>query len=72
MMLNANSIYFIEWCDYHASKKGLDNVGDVTSALSNITFDKKPTQVLIQSDDTSVQSKFKRYPILQKGVVHSR
>lgn len=48
---------------YLASKKGLDIVGDVTTALSNATFDKKPTQqVLIQSEDTSVLSKFKDVP----------
>ncbi|MCI01097.1 glycerophosphoryl diester phosphodiesterase family protein, partial [Trifolium medium] len=48
---------------YLASKKGLDIVGAVTTALSNATFDKQTTQqVFIQSDDTSVLSKFKDIP----------
>lgn len=48
---------------YLASKKGLDIVGAVTTALSNATFDKQATQqVFIQSDDTSVLSKFKDIP----------
>ncbi|WJX91290.1 hypothetical protein P8452_73088 [Trifolium repens] len=48
---------------YLASKKGLDIVGAVTTALSNATFDKQSTQqVFIQSDDTSVLSKFKDIP----------
>lgn len=43
-----------------ASKKGLDIVGAVSTALSNATFDKQVTQqVLIQSDDSSVLSKYK-------------
>ncbi|KAK7849013.1 glycerophosphodiester phosphodiesterase gdpdl6 [Quercus suber] len=51
---------------YLASKKGLDIVGSVTTALSNATFDKQSTQsVLIQSDDTSVLSKFKSVPTYQ-------
>ncbi|KAK4257526.1 hypothetical protein QN277_007103 [Acacia crassicarpa] len=45
---------------YLASNKGLDIVGNVSTALSNATFDKQSTQeVMIQSDDTSVLSKFK-------------
>ncbi|CAL0307076.1 unnamed protein product [Lupinus luteus] len=48
---------------YLASKKGLDIVGVVSTALSNATFDKQSTQqVLIQSDDSSVLSKFKDIP----------
>ncbi|KAL5066231.1 hypothetical protein RYX36_027968 [Vicia faba] len=48
---------------YLASKKGLDIVGAVTTALNNATFDKQTTQqVFIQSDDTSVLSKFKDIP----------
>lgn len=48
---------------YLASKKGLDIVSAVSTALSNATFDKQATQqVLIQSDDTSVLSKFKDIP----------
>ncbi|XP_038881366.1 glycerophosphodiester phosphodiesterase GDPDL6-like [Benincasa hispida] len=45
---------------YLASKKGLDMVGTVSSALTNATFDKQSTQqVFIRSDDTSVLSFFK-------------
>lgn len=52
---------------YLASKKGLDIVGAVSTALSNATFDKQATQqVLIQSDDTSVLSKFKDIPSYKK------
>ncbi|KAL2929946.1 Glycerophosphodiester phosphodiesterase GDPDL7, partial [Bienertia sinuspersici] len=52
---------------YLASKKGLDIVGAVTKALSNATFDKQSTQqVMIQSDDTSVLSKFKEVPSYQR------
>ncbi|KAL0013559.1 hypothetical protein SO802_000628 [Lithocarpus litseifolius] len=52
---------------YLASKKGLDIVGSVTTALSNATFDKQSTQsVLIQSDDTSVLSKFKSVPTYKR------
>ncbi|RDX96288.1 Glycerophosphodiester phosphodiesterase GDPDL7, partial [Mucuna pruriens] len=48
---------------YLASKKGLDIVGVVTTALSNATFDKQATQqVLIQSDDSSVLTKYKDIP----------
>ncbi|KAF7806508.1 glycerophosphodiester phosphodiesterase GDPDL7-like [Senna tora] len=48
---------------YLASKKGLDIVGSVSNALSNATFDKQSTQqVMIQSDDTSVLSKYKDNP----------
>ncbi|XP_057988059.1 glycerophosphodiester phosphodiesterase GDPDL6 [Hevea brasiliensis] len=49
----------IENAAYLASKKGLDIVGAVSVALSNASFDKQSAQiVLIQSDDTSVLSKF--------------
>ncbi|XP_038698467.1 glycerophosphodiester phosphodiesterase GDPDL7 [Tripterygium wilfordii] len=52
---------------YLASHKGLDIVAVVTSALSNATFDKQSTQqVLIQSDDTSVLSKFKEDPTYKR------
>ncbi|KAF5469549.1 hypothetical protein F2P56_013613 [Juglans regia] len=52
---------------YLASKKGLDIVGAVNTALSNATFDKQSTQqVLIQSDDTSVLSKFKNVPTYKR------
>ncbi|KAH6817397.1 SHV3-like 5 [Perilla frutescens var. frutescens] len=45
---------------YLASKKSLDIVGTVSSALSNATFDKQSLQkVLIQSDDSSVLAQFK-------------
>ncbi|KAK7329963.1 hypothetical protein VNO77_24146 [Canavalia gladiata] len=48
---------------YLVSKKGFDLVDIVKTALSNATFDKQATQqVLIQSDDSSVLSKFKDVP----------
>ncbi|KAK7388347.1 hypothetical protein VNO78_23162 [Psophocarpus tetragonolobus] len=48
---------------YLASKKGVDIVGVVRTVLSNATVDKQSTQqVLIQSDDSSVLSKFKDIP----------
>ncbi|KAG1363936.1 putative Glycerophosphodiester phosphodiesterase GDPDL7 [Cocos nucifera] len=50
----------IENAPYLASKKGLDIVTAVSSALINASYDKQITQkVLIQSDDTSVLSMFK-------------
>ncbi|XP_008811209.2 glycerophosphodiester phosphodiesterase GDPDL7-like [Phoenix dactylifera] len=50
----------IENAPYLASKKGLDIVNAVSSALINAIYDKQTTQkVLIQSDDTSVLSMFK-------------
>ncbi|KAG1327148.1 putative glycerophosphodiester phosphodiesterase GDPDL4 [Cocos nucifera] len=50
----------IENAPYLASKKGLDIVNAVSSALTNASYDKQTTQkVLIQSDDTSVLSMFK-------------
>ncbi|XP_058725901.1 glycerophosphodiester phosphodiesterase GDPDL7-like [Vicia villosa] len=53
----------IENAAYLASNKGLDIVGTVSTALSNATFDKQATQqVLIQSDDSSVLSKYKDIP----------
>ncbi|KAH9608084.1 hypothetical protein KSS87_016525 [Heliosperma pusillum] len=52
---------------YLASKKGIDIVGAVTTALSNATFDQQSTQqVMIQSDDTSVLEKFKEIPSYQR------
>ncbi|XP_022728843.1 glycerophosphodiester phosphodiesterase GDPDL7-like [Durio zibethinus] len=52
---------------YLASKKGLGIVDSVTKALSNATFDKQQTQqVLIQSDDTSVLSKFQIVPAYKR------
>ncbi|XP_074281238.1 glycerophosphodiester phosphodiesterase GDPDL7-like [Silene latifolia] len=52
---------------YLASKKGLDIIGAVTTALSNATFDQQSTQqVMIQSDDTSVLAKFKEIPSYQR------
>ncbi|KAE9601739.1 putative glycerophosphodiester phosphodiesterase [Lupinus albus] len=52
---------------YLASKKGLDIVGVVSTALSNATFHKQSTQqVLIQSDDSSVLSKFKDIPAYKR------
>ncbi|KAE9604523.1 putative glycerophosphodiester phosphodiesterase [Lupinus albus] len=48
---------------YLASKKGLDIVCSVHSNLQNATFDEQATQqVLIQSDDSSVLSRFKDFP----------
>lgn len=48
---------------YLASQKGLDIVDAVSTALSNATFDKQAKQqVLIQSDDSSVLSRFKDIP----------
>jgi len=50
-------------CAYRASKKSLDIVDAVSTVLSNATFDKQAKQqVLIQSDDSSVLSKFKDIP----------
>lgn len=43
---------------YVASNKGLDIVGDVTTALRKLPLTRNP----IQSDDTSVLSKFKEIP----------
>ncbi|XVF89246.1 hypothetical protein PTKIN_Ptkin19aG0114700 [Pterospermum kingtungense] len=49
----------IENAAYLASKKGFDIVDTVTKALSNASFDKQQTQqVFIESDDSSVLSKF--------------
>ncbi|PON51630.1 Glycerophosphoryl diester phosphodiesterase [Trema orientale] len=57
----------IENAAYLASKQGLDIISTVTSALANATFDKQSTQqVLIQSDDTSVLSKFKDIPTYKR------
>ncbi|KAJ6857376.1 glycerophosphodiester phosphodiesterase GDPDL6-like [Populus alba x Populus x berolinensis] len=53
----------IENAAYLASQKGLDIVSAVNTAFGNATFGKQSTQkVLIQSDDTSVLSKFKNVP----------
>lgn len=55
-----------------ASKKGLGVVDAVTKALSNATFDEQSTQqVMIQSDDSSVLSKFNDVPAYKK-VLHIR
>ncbi|KAJ7979628.1 glycerophosphodiester phosphodiesterase GDPDL7 [Quillaja saponaria] len=52
---------------YLASKKGLDIVGAVNTALSNATLDKQSTQqIMIQSDDSSVLSKFKHVPTYKR------
>lgn len=60
----------IENAAYLASKLGLNVVDAVSTALSNATFDKQSTQqVLIQSDDTSVLSKFANVPTY-KRVLH--
>ncbi|XP_034699612.1 glycerophosphodiester phosphodiesterase GDPDL7-like [Vitis riparia] len=57
----------IENAAYLASKKGLSIIDAVTAALSNATFDKQSTQqVMIQSDDTSVLSKFKNVPAYKR------
>ncbi|EEF38842.1 glycerophosphoryl diester phosphodiesterase, putative [Ricinus communis] len=57
----------IENAAFLAAKKGLDIVTAVTTALSNATFDKQATQqVLIQSDDTSVLSKFLNIPAYKR------
>nr|XP_027071624.1 glycerophosphodiester phosphodiesterase GDPDL7-like [Coffea arabica] len=57
----------IENAAYLASNKGLDIVGAVTTALSNATLDKQSTQkVLIQSDDSSVLSKFQDIKTYQR------
>uniref|UniRef100_A0A5B6Z2M4 glycerophosphodiester phosphodiesterase n=1 Tax=Davidia involucrata TaxID=16924 RepID=A0A5B6Z2M4_DAVIN len=57
----------IENAAYLASKKGLGITDTVATALSNATFDKQSTQkVLIQSDDTSVLSKFKNVTTYQR------
>ncbi|MED6180855.1 hypothetical protein PIB30_013938 [Stylosanthes scabra] len=46
-----------------ASNRSLDIVGAVSSALSNASFDEESTkQVLIQSDDSQVLTKFKDIP----------
>ncbi|KAK7304793.1 hypothetical protein VNO77_42682 [Canavalia gladiata] len=52
---------------YLASKKGLDIVGVVSTLLSTATFDKQATQqVMIQSDDSSVLSKYKDIPSFKR------
>ncbi|OAY31786.2 hypothetical protein MANES_14G142100v8 [Manihot esculenta] len=57
----------IENAAYLAAKKGLDIIGAVNAALSKASLDKESTlQVLIQSDDTSVLSKFKTVPSYQR------
>lgn len=46
-----------------ASKKGLDVMESVSSALKNATLDQNSNKtVLIQSDDSSVLSKFQGVP----------
>ncbi|GAV79984.1 GDPD domain-containing protein [Cephalotus follicularis] len=60
----------IEYAAYLASNKGLSVVDAVTAALSNATLDQQSTQqVLIQSDDSSVLSKFANVPTY-KRVLH--
>ncbi|KAJ8768245.1 hypothetical protein K2173_021185 [Erythroxylum novogranatense] len=60
----------IENAAYLASKKGLDIISAVNTAMSNATFDKQSTQqVLIQSDDTSVLSKFQGVPTYKRVLV---
>ncbi|KAL7230969.1 hypothetical protein ACSBR2_009277 [Camellia fascicularis] len=52
---------------YLASKKGIDLIDTVSTALSNATFDKETTQqVLIQSDDGGVLSKFSNVPTYKR------
>ncbi|KAL8488543.1 hypothetical protein ACS0TY_024720 [Phlomoides rotata] len=52
---------------YLASKKGLDIVDAVSSALTNASLDKQSLQrVLIQSDDSSVLLKFKDVPTYER------
>ena len=52
---------------YLASKKGFSVTDVVATALSNATFDKQPTQqVLIQSDDSAVLSKFSNVPTYKR------
>ncbi|XP_068645018.1 glycerophosphodiester phosphodiesterase GDPDL7-like [Aristolochia californica] len=50
-----------------ASQKGLDVVDEVEKALSKVGFEKGTTQqVLIQSDDSSVLSKFTSHPTYKR------
>ena len=57
------TLFFSQNAPYLASKKGLDIVDAVSIALINATFDKQTKQqVLIQSDDSSVLSRFKDIP----------
>ncbi|XP_059624487.1 glycerophosphodiester phosphodiesterase GDPDL7-like [Cornus florida] len=52
---------------YLASKKGLSVTDAVASALRNASFDKESTkQVLIQSDDSAVLSKFSNVPTYKR------
>ncbi|EPS68532.1 hypothetical protein M569_06231, partial [Genlisea aurea] len=53
----------IENAAYLASNKGVDVVGTVSSALRNASFDK---EIYVQSDDTSVLSKFKDLPNVKR------
>uniref|UniRef100_A0A2C9UMM8 glycerophosphodiester phosphodiesterase n=1 Tax=Manihot esculenta TaxID=3983 RepID=A0A2C9UMM8_MANES len=58
---------YLQNAAYLAAKKGLDIIGAVNAALSKASLDKESTlQVLIQSDDTSVLSKFKTVPSYQR------
>ncbi|KAG9157495.1 hypothetical protein Leryth_010331 [Lithospermum erythrorhizon] len=60
-------LIIIDNAAYLASKKGLDIVGSVTSALNNSTLDKQPLKkILIQSGDSSVLSNFKNNTAYQR------
>lgn len=64
---DTNCFLFPQNAAYLASKKGLGLVDAVTKALSNATFDKQSKQlVMIQSDDSSVLSKFANISAYQK------
>ncbi|KAK1288776.1 putative glycerophosphoryl diester phosphodiesterase 2 [Acorus calamus] len=57
----------IENAAYLASKKGLDIVSAVITSLDKASYDNQTTQrVLIQSDDTSVLSEFKRFQAYER------
>lgn len=60
----------IENAAYLASKKGLGVIDIVVSSMNNAGFDKQTTQqVLIQSDDASVLSEFKKFPNYKRVLV---
>ncbi|KAJ6863371.1 hypothetical protein NC652_040046 [Populus alba x Populus x berolinensis] len=63
ILINIEHVLGLQNAAYLASQKGLDIVSAVNTAFGNATFGKQSTQkVLIQSDDTSVLSKFKNVP----------
>ncbi|KAG6740901.1 hypothetical protein POTOM_056372 [Populus tomentosa] len=63
ILINIEHVLGLQNAAYLASQKGLDIVSAVDTAFGNATFGKQSTQkVLIQSDDTSVLSKFKNVP----------